>query len=130
MLLHTNARLFRSARLLSNQPLLCRHWQPTRAASANGKQPEQQRVEDDADDPVAAMLWAAQQQDGVRVVFEGEGAEELDDLEDVLEDLEDPWMRNPSRECVTCKHTSFHGCLMGHHAAASTHVSMSLPCSS
>lgn len=84
--------------------MLCRRWQPTRAASPNGKQPQQQQ-EDDAGDPVAAMLWAAQQHDGVHVVFEGEGAEELDELDDVLDDLEDPWMRNPSRECVTCKQT-------------------------
>ena len=48
------------------------------------------------DDPVAAMLWAAQQ-DGMQVVFEGD-ADAEDDLDDILDDLEDPWMRNPSRE--------------------------------
>lgn len=94
MLLHSNARLF-SHPAHSSNPMVCRRWQPTRAASGNGK-PFQQQQQDDADDPVAAMLWAAQQQDGLRVVFQEEGGEEVDDLEDVLEDLEDPWMRNPS----------------------------------
>lgn len=54
-------------------------------------------------DPRSAMLLAVQQQQrlGVRVVFEGSNVDDLEDdeeLEDVLEDLEDPWMRHPSRE--------------------------------
>jgi hypothetical protein len=64
--------------------------------SSNGSTAPQQQ---DEDDPVAAMLWAAQQ-DGVKIVFE-EDPDDLDDLEDVLGDLEDPWMRNPSRKSRT-----------------------------
>jgi hypothetical protein len=64
--------------------------------SSNGSTAPQQQEQED---PVAAMLWAAQQ-DGVKVAFE-EDSDGMEDLEDVMEDLEDPWMRNPSRKCAT-----------------------------
>lgn len=60
-------------------------------SSGNGKPQQQQSAEDD---PVSAMLWAAQQ-DGLEVVFEDDD-DDVGELSDVLEDLEDPWMRNPS----------------------------------
>jgi hypothetical protein len=50
---------------------------------------------------VAALLWAARESEGIaRVAFDGTAAAEAeqDDLEDLLEDLEDPWMRFPSGE--------------------------------
>jgi hypothetical protein len=65
-------------------------------SQSGGNEPlwlEQQQQQ--AEDPVAAMLWAAQQ-DGMKIVIEDE--DDLDELEAVMEDLEDPWMRNPSRE--------------------------------
>lgn len=45
------------------------------------------------------MLAAAQQAGGYKIVFEDEEGYE-DMLDDMLEDLEDPWMRNPSRELL------------------------------
>lgn len=45
------------------------------------------------------MLAAAQQAGGYKIVFEDEEGDE-DMLDDMLEDLEDPWMRNPSRELL------------------------------
>jgi hypothetical protein len=43
------------------------------------------------------MLFVAQQEMGMNVVW-ADPAEEEEELEDVLDDLEDVWMRNPARE--------------------------------
>jgi hypothetical protein len=50
------------------------------------------------EDPLEAMLYVAQQETGMNVVWADPDDEE-DELEDVLDDLEDVWMRNPAREC-------------------------------
>lgn len=49
-------------------------------------------------DPVADMLWAAQQSGMVVQFVENSDMDEVELLDDVMDDLEDPWMRNPSRE--------------------------------
>lgn len=68
------------------------HAQQPPQGSSNGSTPQQQQQQDD---PVAAMMWAAQQ-DGYKIVFEDD--DDHNELDDVMDDLEDPWMRNPSRE--------------------------------
>jgi len=65
------------------------------ASSSNGSKPDAP----EPDDPVAAMMWAAQQ-DGVQVLFDE--FDEDADYDDILEDLEDPWMRNLSRKQCCC----------------------------
>jgi hypothetical protein len=76
------------------------------SCSSNAKQPSQtagaseplwQEQQQHSEDPVAAMMWAAQQ-DGMKIVVEDE--DDFDELDDIMEDLEDPWMRNPSRESL------------------------------
>jgi hypothetical protein len=72
------------------------------------QQQQQQRAEDvtvtppadpsaATDDPLEAMLFVAQQEMGMNVVW-ADPEEEEEELEDVLDDLEDVWMRNPARE--------------------------------
>jgi hypothetical protein len=55
----------------------------------------------DADDPLEAMLYVAQQEMGMGVVW-ADPEEEEEELEDMLDELEDVWMRNPAREFSIC----------------------------
>jgi hypothetical protein len=50
----------------------------------------------DADDPLEAMLYVAQQEMGMNVVW-ADPDEDEEELEDMLEELEDVWMRSPAR---------------------------------
>lgn len=68
-----------------------------RPSQTDGNEPLWQEQQQQAEDPVAAMLWAAQQ-DSMKIVVQDE--DEFDELDDIMEDLEDPWMRNPSRESL------------------------------
>lgn len=59
-----------------------------------------------ADDPVQAMLYIAEQEMGMNVVW-AVPDEAAEDWDDALEDLEDAWMRNPAREHALC-HAALH----------------------
>lgn len=76
--------------------------------SSNGSRPDAP----EPDDPVAAMMWAAQQ-DGVQVLFDED--DEDADYDDILDDLEDPWMRNPSRKQCCCLSSRLSQGLRGTH---------------
>eukprot|EP00775_Hariotina_reticulata_P009360 gene9360-9523_t len=72
-----------------HRPKLLSWHRPSTALAAAGPQPQP------FDDPVEAMLWAASQQSDIQVQW-ADPDEDQEELAEMLEDLEDVWMRSPA----------------------------------